>query len=332
LYLDLLILAAGLLVILAGANIFTNGIEWLGKRLNLSEGAVGSVLAAVGTAMPETMVPLIAILFGPGGNAHEVGIGAILGAPFMLSTLAFGVVGVSKMVYCRSGEDRSINCKHSILMRDLRFFLLFYAAAVAAAFIPSHTLKVPVALALVAGYIYYVKKTLRDGDDLSEADLPPLTFWRKDLEPPLAVILVQIGFSLALIAGGANFFVGALSELAASIMVPALLLSLIITPVATELPEKFNSVIWVKGGKDTLAMGNITGAMVFQSSILPMIGILFTPWQLSPLAALSAGLAMLSSLIVYFFVKKQRVLKPLVMMYPVAIYGIFLFLVITTII
>ncbi len=331
-YLDLLILAAGLLVILAGANIFTNGIEWLGKRLNLSEGAVGSVLAAVGTAMPETMVPLIAILFGPGGNAHEVGIGAILGAPFMLSTLAFGVVGVSKMVYCRSGEDRSINCKHSILMRDLRFFLLFYAAAVAAAFIPSHTLKVPVALALVAGYIYYVKKTLRDGDDLSEADLPPLTFWRKDLEPPLAVILVQIGFSLALIAGGANFFVGALSELAASIMVPALLLSLIITPVATELPEKFNSVIWVKGGKDTLAMGNITGAMVFQSSILPMIGILFTPWQLSPLAALSAGLAMLSSLIVYFFVKKQRVLKPLVMMYPVAIYGIFLFLVITTII
>ncbi|OPZ75299.1 MAG: putative calcium/sodium:proton antiporter [Firmicutes bacterium ADurb.Bin456] len=331
-YLDLLILAAGLLVILAGANIFTNGIEWLGKRLNLSEGAVGSVLAAVGTAMPETMVPLIAILFGPGGNAHEVGIGAILGAPFMLSTLAFGVVGVSKMVFYRSREDRSINCKHSILMRDLRFFLLFYAAAVAAAFIPSHTLKVPVALALVAGYIYYVKKTLGDGDDLSEAELPPLTFWRKDLEPPLAVILIQIGFSLALIAGGANYFVGALGNLAASIMVPALILSLIITPVATELPEKFNSVIWVKGGKDTLAMGNITGAMVFQSSILPMIGILFTPWQLSPLAALSAGLAMLSSLIVYFFVKKQRVLKPLVMMYPAAIYGIFLFLVITAII
>lgn len=112
-YLDLLILAAGLVTILAGANIFTNGIEWLGKRLNLSEGAVGSILAAVGTAMPETMVPVIAILFGPGGNAHEVGIGAILGAPFMLSTLAFGVVGLSKMVYCRCQDDKSIDCKHS---------------------------------------------------------------------------------------------------------------------------------------------------------------------------------------------------------------------------
>ena len=162
--------------------------------------------------------------------------------------------------------------------------------------------------------------------------MPPLTFWRKNPRPPLAVILVQIGFSLALIAGGANYFVGALGELATSIMVPALILSLIITPVATELPEKFNSIIWVKGGKDTLAMGNITGAMVFQSTILPMIGILFTPWQLSPLAALSAGLALLSSLIVYLFVKKQRVLKPLVMMYPAAIYGIFLFLVLTMVV
>ncbi len=328
-YLDLIVLAAGLLIILAGANIFTNGIEWLGKKLNLSEGAVGSVLAAVGTAMPETMVPLIAILFGPGGNAHEVGIGAILGAPFMLSTLAFGVVGISKMVYCRCQEDKSIDCKQSILMRDLKFFILFYSAAIAAAFIPTHTLKVPVALALVGGYIYYVKKTLRDGDNLSEMDLPPLTFWRKNPLPPLAVILAQIGFSLVLIAGGANIFVGALGDLATSIMVPALILSLIITPIATELPEKFNSIIWVKGGKDTLAMGNITGAMVFQSTILPMIGILFTPWQLSPLAALSAVLALLSSLIVYLFVKKQKVLKPLVMIYPVAIYGMFLLLVIT---
>ena len=331
-YLDLLILAAGLVTILAGANIFTNGIEWLGKRLNLSEGAVGSILAAVGTAMPETMVPVIAILFGPGGNAHEVGIGAILGAPFMLSTLAFGVVGLSKMVYCRCQDDKSIDCKHSILMRDLKFFILFYSAAVGSAFIPYYLLKVPVALALVAGYVYYVKKPLRDGDALSETDLAPLTFWRKSSQPPLAVILFQIGFSLALIAGGAHYFVDALGDLATSIMVPALILSLIITPIATELPEKFNSVIWVKGGKDTLAMGNITGAMVFQSTILPMIGILFTSWQLTPLAALSAGLALLSSLIVYLFVKKQRVLKPLVMMYPVAIYGIFLLFVITMII
>lgn len=326
---SLLVLALGLLVILAGAKIFTNGVEWLGKRLNLSEGAVGSVLAAVGTALPETMVPVIAILFGPAGSAHEVGIGAILGAPFMLSTLAFGVVGVSKMVYCRGGDNKNISCKNSILLRDLKYFLFFYSLAVAAAFLPYHSMKIGVALALVVGYIYYVKKTVCDGDCLADSDLPPLYFWKKKAGAPVWVIGAQIALSLGLIAGGAHFFVGALSHLAAEIMVPALILSLIITPVATELPEKFNSVIWVKGGKDTLAMGNITGAMVFQSTLVPALGIAFTPWSLSPLAALSAGLALLSSLIIFLLALRKKELKPGFMMYPAAIYGIFLLLVIT---
>ena len=89
---DIVLLIASLAIILVAAELFTNGIEWFGHKLNLAEGAVGSVLAAVATAMPETLIPVIAIL-GPvlmGGTATEsssaVGVGAILGAPFMLST------------------------------------------------------------------------------------------------------------------------------------------------------------------------------------------------------------------------------------------------------
>jgi long-chain acyl-CoA synthetase len=134
-YGTIVVLAAGLLALLFGAKTFTNGIEWLGKRLNLSEGAVGSVLAAVGTALPETMVPIIAILFGPAGSAHEVGIGAILGAPFMLSTLAFGVVGVTKICYFRNSEKKCIEVKNSILMRDLKYFIGFYTLVISAAFV-----------------------------------------------------------------------------------------------------------------------------------------------------------------------------------------------------
>ena len=93
---DVLILAVAFVIILAGAELFTNGIEWFGRKLELAEGAVGSVLAAVGTALPETMIPIIAILSGGGSEAsHGVGVGAILGAPFMLSTLAMFVTGVA---------------------------------------------------------------------------------------------------------------------------------------------------------------------------------------------------------------------------------------------
>src|SRR5574339_1297136 len=96
---DLLILAVAFVVILAGAELFTNGIEWFGRKLDLAEGAVGSVLAAVGTALPETMIPIIAILFAGGEASHEVGIGAILGAPFMLSTLAMFVTGMGVLAF-----------------------------------------------------------------------------------------------------------------------------------------------------------------------------------------------------------------------------------------
>jgi Ca2+/Na+ antiporter len=51
-----------LLAIVVAAAIFTNAVEILGGRLNLGDGAVGSVLAAVGTALPETMIPIVAVL------------------------------------------------------------------------------------------------------------------------------------------------------------------------------------------------------------------------------------------------------------------------------
>ena len=60
LMMDILILLGALAVILLGAEAFTNSLEHFGERLGISEGVTGSIFAAVGTAMPETMVPLFA--------------------------------------------------------------------------------------------------------------------------------------------------------------------------------------------------------------------------------------------------------------------------------
>src|SRR3989449_7327381 len=95
-------LGIALVLILVAAEVFTNGVEWIGENLGLSEGAVGSVLAAVGTALPETLLPLVAILIGH-ASGKEIGIGAILGAPFMLSTLAMFVLGTAVLILARGG-------------------------------------------------------------------------------------------------------------------------------------------------------------------------------------------------------------------------------------
>src|SRR6266496_3878551 len=98
---DWLFLAIAFVVILLAAELFTNGVEWVGEGFGLSEGVVGSVLAAVGTALPETLLPLVAILSGHEAG-EEIGIGAILGAPFMLTTLAMVVIAVAVFAYARS--------------------------------------------------------------------------------------------------------------------------------------------------------------------------------------------------------------------------------------
>lgn len=302
----IVVLILSLIVILFAAALFTNGIEWLGKKLKLSEGAVGSVLAAVGTALPETMIPIVAILTGHEDSSH-VGIGAILGAPFMLATLAFFVVGVSAVAFKKRKQGKTLTVDSSIFQRDIRFFLIVFALATAMAFVHVMWLRYAVAVLLFLLYVVYVYQTVRDGQDVGETEIEPLVFARKMDEPGLFPVVSQVLVALLLIVAGARFFIDAITDVSQALHVSPLLLSLLISPVATELPEKFNSIFWMRDGKDTLAMGNITGAMVFQSSVVPALGIAFTSWQLSLTAFISVILALLSAGIVYgYSLRKQR--------------------------
>ncbi len=221
----LLYLIGGLGLILISAEVFTNGVEWLGKRMKLSEG----------TALPESMIPVIAILFGTGEAAHEIGIGAILGAPFMLATLALSLTGFAALYYTVNGKRR---------------------------------------------------------------------------EPGSTVIILQVLAALGGIIIGAHLFVDGIKHVAEILHISPFVLSIFIAPVATELPEKFNSIIWVRQGKDTLALGNITGARVFQSSLIPALGIALTPWVLSDLAVISAALALAGVGVVYVTLRVKKALPP----------------------
>lgn len=313
-WLTILFLLASMAVILLAAELFTNSVEWLGKKLELGEGAVGSILAAVGTAMPETMIPIIAILFVGGEASHEVGIGAILGAPFMLSTIAFALTGSTALFFAARGRRPSTMLVNAeILQRDLGYFLLIYTAAIGATFLPSHSLKLAVAAIFPVLYGLYVWQTLRHESELS-GDIAPLHFHRNSLSPSLAVVIGQFSFALFLMIVGARVFVANVEELAHVAGIPPLVLSLLIAPLATELPEKFNSVIWVRSNKDTLALGNLSGAMVFQGCIPVAIGLAFTAWELEQQAMVSGVLALLSTAVVYGSLRLRHVLYPQVLL------------------
>lgn len=332
----LLLLIVSMAVILIAAELFTNSVEWLGHKLGLGEGAVGSILAAVGTAMPETMIPIIAILFTGTEAGHEVGIGAILGAPFMLSTAAFFVTGAAVFIFAaQNRRTREMRVNVTILERDIRFFLIVYVVAVACSFIPAQPIKILAGALLVGLYAYYVWRTLKAESDVEkieaavENDLSPLRFSPHADDPRLALVIVQILFSLGVMVGGAHIFVQNVEVVAHEIGIPALVLSLVLAPLATELPEKFNSVVWVRNWKDTLALGNITGAMVFQSCIPVAVGLWMTPWVLDTPGLVSAGVALVSTAIVYSMIVTRKKLTPGVLLVGGLMYVAFIVYVVT---
>lgn len=316
---DIALLLISLGVILVGAEVFVNGVEWLGHKLNLSEGAVGSVLAAVGTALPETIIPIIAIVFSSGDAGHEIGIGAILGAPLMLSTLAMFVTGVAVIAFRRRRmRGTKVVADFSTMKRDLGFFIVVYAAAVLTGIIPSEyrNLQQIIAGLMIFAYFWYVFVMVSEERDLeADNDLPKCYFAPQKKSPALPVIILQVLVALGLIIYGAEMFVNSVTSIAHIYGIPAFVLALIITPIATELPEKFNSVIWVSREKDTLALGNITGAMVFQSSLIPALGIFLTDWQLTTGGLISAAIALLSSSFIYWeLTNKKHISAPMLMM------------------
>jgi cation:H+ antiporter len=259
-------------------------------------------------------------------SSHEIGIGAILGAPFMLSTAAFLVTGVAVFVFTMTGRrttDMRVNAV--ILERDMRFFLIVYTMAVLSSFIPVRELKYGVAVVLVALYVYYVRRTLSEESEVShESDLDRLRFHRSVDDPKLSRVWLQIGVALVLIVVGAQVFVQNMATVASAMAVPALVLALILAPLATELPEKFNSVVWIRSRKDTLAMGNISGAMVFQSCIPVSVGLLLTDWELDTPGLVSAALALLAGTLVWAFLRIKQDLTPHILVACGVLYLVFL--------
>ncbi len=272
-------------MILAGSELFTNALEHLGARFGLSTGVTGSILAAVGTALPETVVPIVAIASeGGNGIGHEIGIGAIVGAPLMLATFAFFLVGM--MALFTRGWRGTIDPERSGLSRDLRFFLTAFVLAVLALYIPQSLLwaRALVAAILVGLYGFYLWRTIHASRSLVAAGhgteiSRKLYAARIALPTNQTMMIAQLLVALALIIGGARGFVIGITHISMALGLSPLFLALAIVPFATEMPEKLNSLLWIFRRKDTLAVSNVSGAMVFQASLLPALGILLTPWQ-----------------------------------------------------
>ena len=285
-----LLFVASLILVVVASELFTNAIEWAGHLLNLGTGATGSLLAALGTSLPETVVPIVALAtHSPAANS--VATGAILGSPFLLLTLGAGATGIAVVL---RGGARRLMLDQRQARRDLGVFLGAFTLALVSSVLPSGP-RIAVGALLLITYAVYVVATLRGSAAAGESPEPlHLVRWRPGAPHPTLVTL-QLVIAVGLLVVGSQLFVTALDQTASALRIPALVLALVIVPVATELPETLNSVLWVRTNDDMLAFGNVAGSATFQSCVLAAIGVVFTTWHPGSAGLISATLTVLTA-------------------------------------
>ncbi len=271
---EALLFVGGLLLIVTASELFTNAVEWAGFRMRLASGATGSLLAALGTALPETVVPIVALIGGQ-PSAKSVATGAVLGSAFLLLGVGTAVTAVAVLM---RGQRRRLELDAHQVRRDLGLFLVGFSVVLVAIVMPQ-VVRIVMGIGLLIAYALYVRATLRGGDPSDDMPEPlHLVRWRSG-EPPSLLVAVQLAAAVAMLIVGSDLFVSALNDVASSLHTNPLTLALIVIPVATELPETLNSVLWVRSGDDHLAFGNVAGSAAFQSCVLGFIGLTFTPWR-----------------------------------------------------
>jgi cation:H+ antiporter len=300
---------------------FVNAVEWLGQRLKVGPMAVGTILAAFGTALPESVVTFVAVVFGTGEQQKDIGVGAAMGGPLALATVAYGVTGWMMWTRRRNrtlvmattpatgaiatdpapavevGEDVGDTKK---LTRDQTWFMAIFVVKVALGLV-AFAVKPWLGLLFFAAYAVYFWREIRaEGDQGDGNDLEPLLLQRRRETPATWAVIVQTLATLAIIFVASHTFVGQLDVIGPMLGLSAAVTALLLSPIATELPEIMNAIIWVRQGKTRLALANISGAMMIQATVPSGLGLLFTPWRFNSPLVLSGIVTMVA--IVYLLV------------------------------
>ena len=325
--LHVILLLACAVVIYLACEWFVNAVEWLGVRMNVGPVAVGTILAAAGTALPESVVTLVAVVFGSRHSGADIGVGAALGGPLVVGTVAYGVTGAMLLLRHRrrargrlasalvpaatppgtadepseppAADQRSAALDGTDtrrLARDQVWFLAIFVVKVALGLV-AFAVKPWLGVLFLAAYaVYFWREMREEGGAGGGEQLEPLKLQPGRAVPATLPVVVQTLVTLALIFAGSQLFVAQLEWAGPALGLPAAVVALLLSPVATELPEIMNAVIWVRQGKTQLALANISGAMMIQATVPSALGIFFTPWVFdAPLIA--AGLATMASVL-----------------------------------
>ena len=165
------------------------------------------------------------------------------------------------------------------LCHDQAWFLAIFVVKVGLGLIAFAFKPVLGVLFLLAYAAYLWREMSNDEPAVAEHELEPLKLRPQVASPSLFWAGLQTTLALVVIGFASRAFVGQLEAIAHGLGWAPQFVALLLSPIATELPETMNAVIWVRQGRERLALANISGAMMIQATVPSALGLLFTPWM-----------------------------------------------------
>jgi cation:H+ antiporter len=303
-------LAGSATAIYLACEYFVNGVEWIGHRFAVGQKATGTLLAAFGTALPESVVTLVAVAFGASAAQKDIGVGAAMGGPLVLATIAYAIAGATLLICKRPLRTASANADFAALSRDQAWFIGLFVVKLGVGMI-AFAFKPWLGVLFLAAYAAYAWKEATAEAGESEGELEPLKLQPKAARPATGMIVLQTLAALTVVFFASRVFVGSLGDLGHRVGLGPQLLALLLSPIATELPETLNAIIWIRQGKVRLALANISGAMMIQATVPTALGLFFTPWKLQP-SLIAAGAATLAAMVLLWTgFRSGRISRPM---------------------
>ena len=291
---QILILLAGLLLILFGANYLVDGSSSIAKRFGISEFVIGLTIVGIGTSTPEMVVSFLSSFQGKA----DMAIGNIVGSNIFNTVTILGVTAlIAPLTITRSNlrKDSPLNIGVTALLILLGMNLTIFGYG------EDKLSRVDgiILLAIFAWYLYSsFKSDTTDKDDEGEI---------KVLNATVSVLMI-VGGLAGLIIGG-KLFVNSATELARMFGVSDKFIAITVMAAGTSMPELATCVVAALKGRGQLALGNILGSNI--SNILLILGgsALINPLSFTGMTTVDLGTILLSSVFIllsaFLFKKKE---------------------------
>lgn len=274
-----LIIIAGIVMVLWGADRLTVGAVGLAERMKIPQIVIGLTIVAMGTSMPEFFVSFLSALKG----TPDLAVGNVVGSNIFNAYLIVGLAAIFA----------PITILKSTVKRDIPFALL--ASAVLLALSLNGNIDRMDAGILLILFSFFMAVTLHYAKGQEEEQ----TEKKEHLKPLKAILFIIIG--LGCLIFGSNIFVDSATKVASSLGVSDAVIGLTIVAGGTSLPELATSIVAARKGNSGIAIGNVLGSNVF--NILMILGItgLIAPMEIKGITTVDFLMMLISVVFLWLF-------------------------------